>query len=83
MESWRGSFKKPTITAVYEVYKSWHMDYESGRPLSYSIWKDKLKEIYGVSTDKELSPKGNRGQIIPFFCLTEETASRYPRDNRD
>ena len=83
VESWRGLFKKPTITAVYEVYKSWHMDYESGRPLSYSIWKDKLKEIFGVSTDKELSPKGNRGQIIPFFCLTEETASRYPRDNRD
>ena len=82
-ESWRGSFNRPTITAVYEVYKDWHRDYESGTPLSYTVWKDKLKEIFGVSADKELAPKTNRGFIIPFFCLNEETATHYPHERRD
>ena len=82
VQSWRGSFNKPTIKAIYEVYKDWHRDYENGNPLSYTVWKDKLQEIFGVSADK-LAPKTNRGFIIPFFCLNEETASHYPHERRN
>ena len=83
VERWKGASDKPLITEVYNAYRFWHKECESGQPFSKATWKEKLKEIFGVSPNEELAPKTNRGQIIPFFCLTEETASRYPRDNRD